>query len=62
MASSKLVYDGEWVRVRNMMNKRFTASDPRCEWCLRLTCDVVWLSIKTHRVRCRRCFTPKQAK
>jgi hypothetical protein len=54
---SKLLYNGEWVRVRNMMNKHFAANGP-CSQCRALSCSVVWYSMKTKEVRCLKCFTP----
>ena len=51
----KTVYGGEWVNVRNLMNKRFKAGSP-CEICRTFKCAPVWYSIKTHKVRCMRCF------
>lgn len=53
----KRVYDGEWVRVRNLMNKHFAAMKP-CEVCRSLRCETVWYSLKTKRVRCLKCFSP----
>jgi hypothetical protein len=53
----KTVYAGEWVRVRNMMNRRFRADSP-CELCGRFACTTVWYSLKTSRVRCLKCFDP----
>jgi len=56
----KLVYGKEWVKVRPMMNRRFGfGADPRCELCLRLSCAAAWYSIKRHRFRCFKCFTPE---
>lgn len=54
---SKLVYGQEWVKVRNMMNRRFRANAP-CSLCRTLKCEMVWYSIRTKEARCRRCFTP----
>lgn len=58
MATYKTVFDGEWVKVRNFMNKRFNASG-LCEICTGLSCGMVWYSIKTKAIRCVKCFTPK---
>jgi len=59
---TKTVFDGEWVKVRPLMNKHFGAdADPRCELCGRLSCAVAWYSIKTNRFRCTKCFAPAQA-
>jgi hypothetical protein len=55
IGKSKLVWAGEWVKVRNLMNKRFPAARP-CEVCRRMTCATVWWSCKTRRVRCMKCF------
>jgi len=57
--SYKIVYDGEWVKVRNMMNKWFSASRP-CSVCREFKVKSVWYSVKTKEVRCLKCFTPKQ--
>jgi len=54
---AKTVIGGEWVRVRNLMNKRFGAASP-CSRCRRLACEPVWYSIRTREVRCMRCFDP----
>jgi hypothetical protein len=55
---AKAVFLGEWVKVRNMMNKHFPRANGPCSLCRRLTCGVVWYSIKTHEVRCTKCFEP----
>jgi len=54
----KLVYEGELIRIQNMINRTFVAIDQRCELCWYLTCGVVWFSIKTPRVRCTRRWHP----
>ena len=56
----KLVFAGEWVKVANLMGKHYAPVDPGCELCRRLTCAVVWFSIKTRRVRCMKCV-PKES-
>jgi hypothetical protein len=53
--TSKILYCGEWVRVKNMMNKKFPANGG-CEICRRWSCAVVWWSYKTKRIRCTKCF------
>jgi len=50
-----MVWYGEWVRVRNMMNNHFKANGP-CSKCGRLSCTAVWYSIKSREVRCFKCF------
>lgn len=55
MSQRKMVYLGEWVRVRNMGNKYFRAGAP-CSVCKTFRCEVVWYSIRTREVRCTRCF------
>ena len=55
---AKIAYEGEWVRVANMRNKHFAAGYP-CELCKKLTAGTVWYSIKSHAVRCMKCFAPK---
>ena len=52
---SKIVWAGEWVKVRNFMNRRFRAAD-LCSICRRGSCAMVWYSIKTREVRCLKCF------
>ncbi|CAN5159098.1 hypothetical protein BH24PSE2_BH24PSE2_17550 [soil metagenome] len=54
----KTAFDGEWVSVRNFMNKRFPGAAKPCSVCRRMSCSVVWYSILTREVRCKRCFTP----
>jgi len=56
--NSKIVWGGEWVKVRNGMNKRFPAFDS-CSNCMTMKCGPVWYSIKSKEVRCMKCFTPK---
>ena len=51
----KMLYLDEWVKVRNMMNKRFRAGSP-CSVCRKMFCGMVWYSIKSHQVRCLGCF------
>lgn len=51
----KILYCGQWVKVRNMMNKRFRANSP-CSVCGRWACAPVWYSITTKEVRCLKCF------
>jgi hypothetical protein len=55
IGKSKLLYCGEWVKVRNMMNKHFPAGGA-CELWRRMSCAPVWWSIGTRRVRCMKCF------
>jgi len=59
---SKLVYDKEWVRIQNMLNKKWKPHDPRCELCEYLTAGVVWFNIHRKTVRCTKCFTPEEYK
>lgn len=55
----KTLVNGEWCKVRPMMNKRFgLGADPRCELCLSMSCATAWYSIKTRRFRCLSCFDP----
>lgn len=61
MTRSKIVWDREWVKVRNMMNTHFRAAAP-CAWCRKLTCGMVWYNIHSREVRCVKCFTPEQLK
>jgi len=51
---SKVVFLNEWVKT-NILSKRFRCSG-HCSICQRLTCDPVWLSLKTQEVRCTKCF------
>lgn len=57
----KIIYDGEWVKVRPMMNTKWgkDARDPGCELCRSMTCAPAWYSIKRKVYRCTKCFTPK---
>lgn len=59
---AKTLWDGEWVKIAVLMNRRFVPTDPRCEVCLRVSCAPAWFSIKTKRVRCLACFTPESYK
>jgi hypothetical protein len=51
----KTVYCDEWIQVRALMNKHFSADRP-CSICRRLTCATVWYNIRSDEVRCFRCF------
>lgn len=53
----KLLHAGEWVRVRNLMNRHFKASMP-CSSCRAISCGVVWYSILTSEVLCKKCYPP----
>ena len=61
MSRYKIVYEGEWVRIAPLINTKFVPLKPECEWCKRLSCAPAWMSIKTKRVRCKKCFTPQLA-
>ena len=61
MSRYKIVYEGEWVSIAPLINTRFVPLNPECEWCNRLSCAPIWMSIKTKRVRCKKCFTPQLA-
>ena len=54
----KIAYEGEWIRVRNMMNSKVPVNGP-CSICRGLRVEVVWYSIKTGEIRCKRCFNPE---
>lgn len=54
----KILHEGEWVRVRNMMNKDFRAGAP-CVSCKKMSCGMVWYSIKSKKVRCMKCGIPE---
>ena len=56
---SKGVYDGEWIKGRNMISSGF-ADGRLCRKCKQLHCGMVWKSIKTGEVRCCKCFMPEQ--
>ena len=49
----KPVYCGEWIRVRNMMNRHFPRANGPCELCLRASRSTVWYSLKTHQRRAK---------
>ena len=53
---SKLLYAHEWVRVRNFMNKNFPRAAKPCSMCRHAACKPVWYNIRTHDVRCFKCF------
>jgi Zn ribbon nucleic-acid-binding protein len=55
MSRDKVVFLGEWVKVANLMNKKFGAGGA-CSICRRLTCAPVWYSLNTKEVRCTKCF------
>jgi len=57
----KIVYDGEWIRVRNLMSSRAHAQRP-CSLCRGLKCEPVWYSIQTGEVRCLKCWSPTDAR
>lgn len=59
--TGKFLHDHEWVKIAGLRNKTFIPRDDRCEICHRLTCAVVWFSIKTKRVRCQECFKAQPA-
>jgi hypothetical protein len=61
MGKSYLCHLGEWVRVANMRNKQFPRARGPCVGCGYLTAGTVYYSIKTHEVRCLRCFAKTEA-
>ena len=60
MARSKIVWAGEWVRVRPFFNKHYPA-DGLCRICRRLSCAPGWFSIKSREFRCPKCFDAEKA-
>jgi len=56
----KTIEGGEWVKVQNLLNIHFNACRP-CSVCGKLSCELVWYSIKTHEVRCLKCGLPVDA-
>lgn len=52
---SKIVYCGEWVKVRPFLNKRFNASG-HCSMCKGMSCAPGWHRIKSGEFRCAKCF------
>lgn len=57
--NDRTAFDGEWVKTTPLLDFRFGADAiPTCEFCAKLSVETCWYSIKTHRFRCRRCFTP----
>jgi Zn ribbon nucleic-acid-binding protein len=54
----KMLHEGEWVKVRNMMNKNFRAGAP-CIVCRAASCGMVWYSILSTETRCMKCGIPK---
>lgn len=55
MAKSKMLFCGEWVKVRPFFNKQFKASG-HCSLCRGMSCSPGWHSIKTGEFRCAKCF------
>ena len=57
---SKTLFDGEWVKVRPMLNKNFAVgANQQCSMCKRCTCAPMWWSITRKKYRCTSCFTPE---
>ena len=56
----KTVFDGEWVSVRNNLNRAFPGASHSCEICGKWTSGPVWCSIKTRTIRCKTCVKPEQ--
>jgi len=52
--TSYAIYGDEWIRIRNLMNRRFKGGP--CEICNSERINVVWYSIKTGKVRCFKCY------
>jgi formylmethanofuran dehydrogenase subunit E len=55
----RMLYDGEWVKVTNLKNKRFNASSP-CSMCGEFKVKPVWFNINNKEVKCLSCFTPQE--
>ena len=58
MKGMKVIWGGEWISVRNGMNKMGPPAPEICSMCRRGAVKMVWYSIKTGEVRCKKCFTP----
>ena len=58
MPKRKVLWDDEWVKVMPLNDAWMDGIDKRCELCNGLSCAAGWLSIKTNRFRCRKCFMP----
>ncbi len=54
--SSKVVYCGEWIRIRNLMNARWANAGGPCVLCKGMKINTVWYSIKSGEIRCTDCF------
>ena len=54
-----LVYDGEWVKTTGM-SERFSVALQPCEFCRRMSMGPLWYSIRRKKVRCLKCFTPRE--
>jgi hypothetical protein len=57
--SSYMIFDNEWIRIRNLLNRRFKGGP--CELCKSERINMVWYSIKTGKVRCFKCFDAEKA-
>lgn len=59
----KIIWDEEWISIVPLitkMPKNLPLVDPMCELCRAGSCAPHWYSIKTFKLRCKKCFTPKQ--
>ena len=54
----KMLYDGEWISAKPLLNQSFPVDDPTCEICREASSAKAWISVSRHIVRCRKCFTP----
>lgn len=55
-----IVYNEEWIKVRNGLNKKFRDAFDPCSICKTFLCELVWYNIKSKEIRCRWCFTPSE--
>ena len=60
----KTAWDGEWISAQPLMSKDWmkTGKYWGCEKCKKMSLAPHWLSIKTKKVLCKKCFTPEQLK
>lgn len=55
----KTAFDGEWVSISpNGISKKWNVWG-ECKKCKRASCAPHWYSIKSKKLYCKKCFTPK---
>ena len=56
-----LLWQNEWIKLQNCINKDFNVCAP-CDKCGKAYCGLVWYSIKSKIVYCIKCFDPRGIK